>query len=440
MLSWLPFVIAAVVPAPVVVVDGAVVDAVHVHMGKDGARDEVWASVQGTPRRLVRIDVDSGKSRPGPVVPAGAVFFDVCTLHDVDHVVWADATGLSDESGTRLLTGQALFTVPDPDALLVGDLCGKSSATVDELRLPVVDGIAVQARDAHEPRTLVREQGARAFSGRVQRGLRPDRGYAFALSLYAPRLVDVDVDGDGDLDLVAVRDGHLSVWLRKGTAFPQPAREIELGTLVHAGDDADLRVRFVPGAHGSDVVVGVTRGALPERSEAWRVTSTATAPFSQARLLWKREGLAAPLEVRPDVPALVIADVDTSLVSLSTVLLTGRVAVRVTLQQDERVLDAGALSLPSQIDVRAGRMAGGLPVTSIDFDGDGVLDLLDVGEAGRAALHLGTKSGYASDAVTTWSVPAFVRVVPLPRLHAVVLVGAVEKGKSKLAILRLPPR
>ena len=437
MLAWLPFVIAAVLPAPVVVVDGAVVDAVHVHNAKDG-QDEVWASLQGTPRRLLRIDVESGAKTAGPAVPDGAVFFDVCTLHDVDRVIWADASGLSDTSGARLVSGRALFSVPDPDALLVGDLCGKTSATSDELRLPVVDGIVVQRVDAQERRTLLQEPGARAFSGRVQRGLRPDRGYAFAVSLYAPRLVDVDVDGDGALDLVAVRDGHLSVWLRKGTELPQAAREIDLGALVHASDDADLRVRFVPGTHGAEVVVGVTRGAVPEHSEAWRVTSTPGAPLSKASLLWKRDGLAAPLDVRPDLAALVVADVDTSLLSLSTVLLTGRVDVRVTLQQNERVLAAGALTLPSSIDVRAGRMAGGLPVTSVDFDGDGVLDLLDVGVPGRASLHLGSKEGYAPDAVTTWTVPAFVRVVPLPRLHAVLLVGAVEKGKTKLALVRLP--
>src|SRR5205085_12501658 len=136
------------------------------------------------------------------------------------------------------------------------------------------------------------------------RGLRPDRGYSEALSLYGPKLVDADVDGDGDTDLVGIREGNITVWLRGagaanceavldfdcassargkgGNLNEAPVVDSDIGRKIGAGDDADLRIRIldVDGDGKSDAVIGVTRGAVPEKSEAWAVSS-AKAPFSQ---------------------------------------------------------------------------------------------------------------------------------------------------------------
>jgi len=80
-------------------------------------------------------------------------------------------------------------------------------------------------------------------------------------------------------------------------------------------------------------------------------------------------------------------------------------------------------------------MDGALPVVGVDFDRDGIPDLLDLGEPGKASLHLGTKSGFALDSVVEWDVPAFVHVVAMPELPGVVLVGAPARGKTSVAIL-----
>jgi hypothetical protein len=418
----------ACVTAPVGVVEGAVQDALLI----DGA---VWLT---TARKGERALVRFGEPRSVVTAPADAVFVDACPS---GRVVFADARGLVDAWGVRLLEGRGLFTVPDPTTLLVADLCGSAGAAGDELRVPVVDGIAVMGSASAGGVVLRFRHDARAYSGRVHRGLRPDRGYAEALSLYGPRLFDVDADGDGDTDLVAVREGRLSAWRRHaGGLDPTPFVERNLAHELRAGDDADLRVRLldVDGDRVIDAVVGVTRGAVPERSEAWLLSAKGKEPFASSTSLWKSEGLRAAIGHRGR--SLVIAAIDTSLVSLSAVVLTGRIPVKVALTQVTGLSPAaggteGGIALQAKVDVRAGRMDGALPIVNVDLDGDGVADLLDLGEPGRAALHKGTKDGFELDAKVVWDVPSFVHVVAMPELPGVVLLGAPLKGQTRVVVL-----
>lgn len=427
LLTLLAHVTAA--PAASVAIGGVATDALFV----GGATPELWVSAtQGGQRRVVRLDARDLSTRASVPVSAAALFLDACPLPGAqgDQVVLADASGLTDIDGDRLLEGRALFTVPDPGALLVSDLCGKSGAARGELRVLVVEGIAVKGRGA--PRTLKMTHAARAYSGRVHRGLRPERGYDAALSLYAPRAIDVDADGDGDLDLALVHEGRLTLFRRTdGVLEPAAQVNVDLAHAVGAGDDADLRVRLadIEGDGRVEAVVGVTRGAIPERSEAYLI-SGGRKPFASARPLWRKDGMVAPIGARGR--ELVIAEVDTSLVSLSGVLLTGKVPLRV------RVGDGAPLALTARADVRAGRMDGAMPVVSVDFDGDGTFDLLDLGEPGRAALHPGSAGGFELDATTVWQVPGFVHVVPMPQLPGVVLIGAPRGGSTRIAVIRTP--
>ena len=415
-------------PAPSIAIDGVAADALYVA----GPAPEIWISAaQAGRRRVVRLDARDLSTHGTVTVGANALFMDACPLPGAegDQVVLADAAGLTDVDGDRLLEGRALFTVPDPGALYVSDLCGKTGAARGELRVPVVDGIAVKGSGAL--RTLRMKHEARAYSGRVHRGLRPERGYDFALSLYAPRALDVDVDGDGAVDLALIHEGRLTVFRRAGGVLePNPFVSQDLAAAVGASDDDDLRVRLadIEGDRRAEAVVGVTRGAIPEQSEAF-VVSSDHAPLSATRTLWRKDGLVAPIGLRGR--SVVIAEVDTSLMSLSGVLLTGKVPLRV------RVGEGAPLALTAKADVRGGRMDGAMPVVSVDFDGDGTLDLLDLGEPGRAALHLGTSDGFALDPSATWEVPGFVHVVPMPQLPGVALIGAPKGNSTRVAIVRL---
>lgn len=417
--------VVATAAAPTITVDGTVADAMFVR-GRERAGDEIWlSSSDKNGRRLVRVTRTGTSAGAARAVASSAIFVDACPD---GRVVYADANGLVDEAGARLIDGRALFTVPDPTALLVGDLCGKAGQGEGELRLPVVDGIAV--RGTKGATVLPFAHDARGYSGRVHRGLRPDRGYAEALSLYGPRFFDVDVNGDGASDLVAVREARMVAWARGPQGLSSsPLVDRDLGPMVGAGDEADLRVRLVDvdGDARAEAVVGVTRGAIPERSEAWLIDGPAGKPLSTGKRLWSREGLVAAIGNRGR--SLVVAEIDTSLVSLSAVVLTGRIPVKVGLENQEPV------AMQAKVDVRAGRMDGALPVVSVDWNGDGVADLLDLGEPGLAALHLGTATGFALDADESWTVPAFVHVVPMPALPGVVLVGAPRGGKTPVAIL-----
>ena len=411
-------------PAPQAVVDGPVLDAVGATTPQGAT---IWLSIGASgkkPRRLLSMSMDSLGLRPGPAVPPGAVFFDACG----GRLVFSDPHGLVDDKGTRLLAGQALFPVADQEALWADRLC---DAGGDELRAMVIDGIAIR-RGSEPVRVLAFSHQARAYSGRVHRGLRAERPYATALSLYGPRLIDADVDGDRLLDLVAVHEGRIGVFLRKVDGLQVEGLERNLFALIKAGKDADLRVRIadIDGDARADAVVAVSEGAVPESSEAWTLTS-ASAPLGHVESLWKKPGLVTPLGVQGGV--LVEARVDTSLVSLSSVVLTGKVPVTIT-------AGTSTLALEAKADVRAGRMDGALPLVAVDFNRDGVLDLVDLGAPGRAALHLGKRGGgFVDSPAEVWSVPRFVHVVPLPAQRAVVLVGAPQHGRTVVALLRTGP-
>jgi hypothetical protein len=230
----------------------------------------------------------------------------------------------------------------------------------------------------------------------------------------------------------ALRGARVVVNRREnGVLAPAPTAELDLASKVSAGD-ADLRVRFVDvdGDKRLDALVGVTRGAIPETSAAWSVLSTADAPFSRAAQLWSRDGLSAPLDVQPK-RGMVVAEVDTSLVSLSAVVITGRLPLRVSVGQGR----GAALETQAKIDVRKGQMEGALPVVSVDFDGDGVPDLLDLGEPGEAKLHQGTADGFSRDVAKSWDVPRSAQVVAVPSLPGVLLIGEPSKGKTRVAVL-----
>ncbi len=433
---------AAVQEAPHKVVDGRVDDALYV---RQGGAAEVWLTLvpkdDTAPRELLRLDARSLVVRARTPVAAEALFIDACPGAGADDVVvLADARGAVDASGKRLVEAPSLFAVPDPMSLAVGDLCGDDGDGRGELRLPVRDGLAV-ARVGAPPVVLAYRHMARAYSGRVHKGLRPDRPYAEALSLYAPRFFDADVDGDRRTDLVAVREGRLVAYLRgsDGVLARAPAAARDLVRTIGASPDADLRVRVadLDGDGRGDAVIGVTEGAVPERSEAWVVPSTPRGLFDGApRPLWKQDGLIVPLDVvtRRGAGRVVAGAFDTSLMSLSSAVVTGKLALKVSLWPSS----VGALSLTASLDVRGGKMGGAMPVTGVDFDGDGTADLLDLGEPGAAVLHRGVAEGYDEGEAARWTVPAFVNVVPMPRLPGVLLVGAPDKrGKTSIALLTI---
>ena len=99
---------------------GNVVDAFAITGGAD---DGVWLSVTsaaGRSRRLVKAGTAGAVSR---AVPARAVFVDGCPGAGI---VFADNRGLVDLAGKRLLSGAALFSIADPEQLLVAELCSRA--------------------------------------------------------------------------------------------------------------------------------------------------------------------------------------------------------------------------------------------------------------------------------------------------------------------------
>jgi hypothetical protein len=405
-------------------IDGAATLAVSSH-GPSSVPDSAPAAVPSqrasSGRRITLIDVASGRVRPGPAVPRDAVAFDVCG----DGVVFVDGAGLVTASGQRLLAARPLLAVADDRLLVAASAC---PAAPDERVLVTAEGLLLVRVDpagavVDEARLLRLPQRARAYSGQEQRALRSERSYGAALSLYAPRLQSVDADGDGDRDLVALHEGHLAVFLRDNDRLGEVPVQRDLAALVRAGDD-DLRVRLAPGR----VLVGVSAGAMPEASRIVVVESAAGAPFSRVAFDRRVEGLALLLGAdgagRP-----IHAVLDTNLVAVSGVVLTGRVGLALHLGE------APPLALAAAADVRAGRIDGALPIVDVDLDGDARADVLDLGEPGRAVLRAAARGW---DVAAVFDVPRFRSVVALPGAGVVALVGPVRAGRSTLTLLGRP--
>ncbi len=427
----------ALAPPPSFEVSGDVRDALYLAGSDESAGVWLSRSGRGGERQMVRLGERGADEGRVVRVPEGAVAVDACAGRGL---VFSDARGVVGSDGTRLLEGAVLLAVPDPTALYVAPLCGDVAESTAELRIAVHGGLRVLAADGSVV-TLPFQHRARAYSGQVQRGLRASRPYALALSLYAPHLNDADVNGDGKIDLVVVHEGRAGVFLRAadGKLSAKGAVVRELTSRLSGSDDVDVRVLTgdVDGDARDDVVVSLTEGAVPERSSVRVLAGKALLDKGSPRLLWQRDGLSAPLGLvtRPRGEAIVVGEVDTSLVALGAALFTGEVPLKVRLHEPSGRGSARVLELTAQLDVRGGRMAGAMPVVSVDFDGDGREDLLDLGRPGRAALHPGSDTGFLKEPVAEWRVSAFSHVVPLPALPGVVLVGEPAGGKTRVTVV-----
>jgi hypothetical protein len=396
-------------------IDGDIGDVVGGTVGGEPVLAVSSATAAG--RRVTLVEVRTGRARPGPGVPVDAVGFDLCG----DHLVFVDGAGLVDDTGRRILAAEPLLAIADPRTLVAAGACPAPR----ERLLAVRDGLLVTGVD-HEgaavgaPRLLRFAARARAFSGQEQRGLRGERGYGAALSLYAPRVLAVDGDGDGNDDLVALHEGRLALFLREGGRLREQPVVRDLAALLRTGDD-DLRVRVAPGR----VVASVSAGAMPERSRVVVVDGTPAAPLSRVAFDRQIDGLALVLGVDPGGRP-VHAVLDTSLVAVSGVVLTGRVAVAL------HVGDAPPTGLTAAADVRAGRIDGALPIVDVDLDGDGRADVLDLGLPGRAVLRPAAR-GFAEGAALV--VPRFRTALALPALGVVALVGDARGARSTLTLV-----
>ena len=407
--------LASASPPAAVDIDGDVQDVVE---GLVQATPTVVVSSTLEGRRLLTfVDATSRKARPGPPVPPNAVAFAVCG----GGVVFVDDRGLIDDQARRVIDKAPLLAVADPMAIFAADLC---PAAPDERVLLTRDGLYVVRLNEGavvDGRLLEFGAQARSYSGRGPRSLGGERPYGQALSVYAPRLFHVDVDRDGDRDLVALHEGRLALFRRSPAGLSSTAQVRDLFAVLGVSADADLRVRFV----GSQAYVSVSLGALPEHSRIVVVDGTVERPFSRVASTRTVDGLAVLLGAGSAGP--VVARIDTNLVALSGVVLTGRVGVTVILD------DAEVLRLTAAADVRLGKMGGAVPVVDIDFDGDGVTDLVALGEPGTAVLYRGVAKGFEES--RKWTVPRFTLVVPLPSSSLLALVSEGARGTTRLTLL-----
>ncbi|MFZ9888751.1 MAG: FG-GAP repeat domain-containing protein [Myxococcota bacterium] len=443
LVGWLLALVSSAVASPPslreVVFEGVVHDALA---RRAGSGSTVWiarSNAQGA-RELLQLNDGGALVRIWPV-PRAAIAADVC---EGLGAVFADAQGIVDTNGKRLLEAQGLLSFPDDTALYFTPLCGSAADTRAELRFLAHDGIVVKRTERVV--TLPFQPKARLFGGPVHEGAVDQRPYALALSLYVPRLYDGDIDGDGRSDLIVVHENRVVLFVRGRDGMLTTAKAIVPDLGIAEGGAAGLEVRVLPVDVDGD---GAVELVVARREEAVATTT-------QLRVI---DRLSSPSHHRPHVTRvedghmsllgtaqsegrmqLVAAAFDTSMMSLGGALLSGRVPLRVTLFEGLPLRLTHVLGLHADVDVRAGRIAGAMPVTTVDFDGDGFEDLLHLGERGTAALYLRRPPAFADEPILLPAVPAFQKAVALPAHHSVLLLSSNGTGGTKLSFVRLPER
>ena len=376
-------------------------------------------------RRLSFIAADTNAVTAGPVVAATAIAVDLCG----DEVVFIDERGLVDGAGKVLIAQAPLLPVADPSLLPTMSICPNASERV----LPVREGLAVVhlngAGAVVDTRILRLAHRARAYTGTAGRSLRGERAYAAAISVYAPRLLSTDVDGDGDDDLVVLHERSLTLHRRGADGLLSTSGEVrDVAALIGARSSAELRLQRGPTP--STLLVASSEGALPEYSDVVVLGGPKASPLSVVQSRHRVDGLALVVGSTTG-GAITIGRITTSLMALSGVVLTGRVTI--DLFRD----DAVVVSLPTVADVRAGRIDGALPVIDVDLDGDGRLDVVDLGEPGRAQWWRGSVDGYERIGEPA-AIGRLERAIGDPARRTVILVG--RAGKKTTNVARLSVR
>ena len=334
-----------------------------------------------------------GKRQP---VPNDALLVDGCAKG----VVFAKPNGLFDQSGNALIGGQAIFPTADAASLFVYPLCSKHVS--NEYWLPTAKGILVSQKGAQV--LLKSRQRPRAYAGSDHRGLRAQRSYGAALSLYAPLLYEADLNGDGEIDLLAVHDGSAALFLRNNGRLSSKGIYADLNTLTKArGREVRVHLR------DTKVWVSLTLGTIPKKTTLVELKANESA--LQIATSFSDAGFLAPLHEGEWT-----FHVDTSVLAMGKVLMTQTLplSLRNAAQQD-------VLSLSIDADLSRSRINGSFPRAGFDVDGDGTKDLIDLGRNKQVRIFRGKGKGFEKSPFVEEKVSPFSRVWAFNK--GLVLVG-----------------
>lgn len=399
------------------------------------AGDELWFLTRTRPpqaRGVFRMSATSAP-KPAPPPPAQAIGMDLCRGPEGEwRPVFIGAHGILSAAGETLLAGESLFPIADPETLLAVPTCDDGGET---WLLFTRAGLRIR-HPTGQTQELQLPPDVRSFSGQKQLGFRNLPAYGAALSLYLPRVEWLDANGDGKTDLIIRRQNAFDVFYREPTGlFASAPRTLDFAVDLNVPPGLTPHPIWV-NIHGdgrSELVLALTEGLSTEQTRVWWVSLDAVEgkPLRSRELLSK-PGLWLPVaRVRRErEERLLVLSVNTGLPALATSLLTGEVAIETWLLPNIAAPLVPVHTFHPRLELRGEKRIGSQPIATIDFDGDGWNDLVDLSEDRTVVWFRGERAGFAKEPSGRLAISRFSQHIVLPKANGLVLLADMPDGST----------
>lgn len=398
--------------------------------------EEVWLLTRQNarqPRSLYQLPT-SGVPNKAAFPPNRAIGVDICKNPQGEWIpIYIGAAGIISAQGDPLLPGRFLFPYVDPAGLMAVPSC---DAAGDTWLLFTDDGLRVR-----HPNGVVQDveltPDVRAYSGATQEGLRSQPAFGAALSIYLPRFSfqTKQKEKGSTGPLVVQKQNSIHLYARDASGmFSTKAMALDFQQDLQIPRDMSPHPIWVDldGDNSAELVVALTKGLSTENTQIFGWTVSPQSGRIEEKLRMQMEGFWLPLSGvdRPAGEGLLFAEVNLGLGAIASALLTGEIPLHTWILPQPGAKPYRTHTFHPQIQLRGERRIGSRPIATLDLDGDGWTDLIDLSDDQNLVWHRGERNGFADAPTGRIQVKPFTRHIVLSRANSLLLLADNESGGS----------